>query len=411
MQSKISLSASDVTSNSRVRVPAFFAVAIIFLSTADALRRVQIGPLTASSVAGLLAGYLVAVGVLLRVADTGTKRSSGREDFLRPKQPVPNALFIWLFWSAITTILYGQINAQIIHPLNMFFVFVVGAWLVSQRCSAGTPAKLSSIMTCCSIILAIVFGVQIIQYGFEPAGIISRRAFGLCAMTAVGFLAAYWYTSNIWRKALVVVLVVEIAFSGSRTALFTSVLLLALSAMSREKARWRALIWRFSAGVAVLVYLVTYWPPLRDRFEEGDGGSFGGVEINTSGREDFWGPLIDYAKANLLTGGGVGQSERLMLTYTTTINQPHNDYLRILVESGLIGLGLFIIGIVMLIQRHLHLAHRLDPENRELHIAAVLVMVGFLVAAYTDNPIVYPFVIVPMAAIIGCSLSQMPGKS
>lgn len=389
----------------RAALPFMMAVGVFFIAVVDSLRRIQVGALTGSSVAGLLITYGLITCVILRLADGGARKMVGVEPALRPRFPVPIAFSLWLAWSLMVTVLSGQLDATIVHPVTMYVGLVAGMWLMAQRSSAGTPDVLLRWMIIASTVLALLFGVQILQYGFEPQGMISRRAFALTAMIAIAFLSAYWARLRSSQKLLVGLLVAEVALSGSRTALLVSAVVLALAAMTRERGQLRVVATRSIAGVGLLYVLVTYWAPLRDRFEEGDGGSFGGLKINTSGREYFWANLMRAFRENPIFGGGIGEAERVMVRYTPNINQPHNDYLRILVDSGIIGLTLFLVGVAALAYRLWRLAFRDDTNHRELHGAALLVLIAFLISAYTDNPLVYPFVLYPMVAIIGCSLS------
>lgn len=378
---------------------------VFFLATGDAVRQFRFASMTGAALAGLLITYLILVGMLMHVA--GRKYRPGHESELSPRNPVPIPLVLWLIWTAVVTLAnYGLPDDTIVHPATMYLGLVGGMWLMAQKSTVSTPDLLLKWAILAGWTLVVLFGVQIVQHGFEPTGgLISRRAFGLTAMIAVAYLSAYWGRLSTSQRILVAILGVEIGFSGSRTALFVSALAFTLAAIAHNRGQWRVLILRAVLALGTLYALITYWGPLRDRFETGDGGSFGGVQINTSGREYFWQNLLNYYREHPLFGGGMGQAERVMVQYTPNINQPHNDYLRILVDSGLVGLILFVIGMLLLIRRLWTLAFRTDTEHRELHVASLLVLGAFLISAYTDNPIVYPFVVYPMAAILGCSLS------
>ncbi|WP_068151806.1 O-antigen ligase family protein [Rhodococcoides corynebacterioides] len=396
-----------MTAALRPALPFTILVGALFLASGDGLRQFRFGALNGSSIVGLLATFALIVGVLLRLVDNGTVSAGKRERRLRPFHAVPIALVVWLGWSLGITALTGGLSGTIAHPITMYIGLVAGMWLTAQRSSVGTPDVLLKWFLGASTILAAIYATQIAQYGFEPDGAITRRAFALTAMVAIAYLSAHWKKLGVLGRLLILLLGFEIAMSGSRTALLAAAVAFALAAMARNRGRLRTVFLRSLTGVAVLYALVTYWAPLRDRFLEGDGGSIGGLQINTSGREYFWGNLLRAYRENPELGGGIGEAERVMVRYTPTINQPHNDYLRILVDTGLVGLALFVIGVALLAYRLWRLAFLDDTDHRELHVAALLVLLTFLVAAYTDNPIVYPFVVYPMAAIIGCSLSRM----
>jgi O-antigen ligase len=84
------------------------------------------------------------------------------------------------------------------------------------------------------------------------------------------------------------------------------------------------------------------------------------------------------------------------------IHHPHNEYIRIFFDFGVVGLGLFLLGslalFVSLIVVHL--------RNREgITLAAPLMVAAVALTALTDNPIVFAYVMVPVAVVISVALA------
>lgn len=108
---------------------------------------------------------------------------------------------------------------------------------------------------------------------------------------------------------------------------------------------------------------------------------------NLSGRDEIW-PLFQAAwDASPWWGWGVGAGKVLLPLDTPLVrllgtNAAHNEYLRIGVEGGYIGLGLLILGFVLWSVRHLRVARGSDRW------VMALVMIGFAVHSSTDNTLI-----------------------
>jgi len=207
-------------------------------------------------------------------------------------------------------------------------------------------------------------------------------------------------------KALPVLLLLDVVLSLSRTAALMSILVLAVGLAVRSASRGRALrvLVLLGAGVAVAWFAFTRFAPLRDRFEGGDQAfSYGGAQFNVSGRADLWSFTLQDARHHWWFGGGPGSADRAVLNHFLTVSHPHNDYLRVLHDFGVVGLVVFVLGFVTLMVRTWKLGR---ATGRPVHWAAFLALVGVAGTAFTDNVIVYAFVMVPLGVLVGASLSE-----
>ncbi|WP_158409660.1 O-antigen ligase [Halomonas sp. KM-1] len=130
----------------------------------------------------------------------------------------------------------------------------------------------------------------------------------------------------------------------------------------------------------------------------------GGVQFNTSGRMYMWGVVLDSALASPWLGHGT-PGPAIMLE-TPRWSHPHNDYLRIFHQFGVLGL---IIWSVFIWQglKHSRFAAKFSPvpEGRLLSKAAYFSLIGLSLAMITDNPIVYSYVVYPIFALLGVAFS------
>ncbi|HEX2862923.1 MAG TPA: hypothetical protein VHN99_00015, partial [Deinococcales bacterium] len=89
---------------------------------------------------------------------------------------------------------------------------------------------------------------------------------------------------------------------------------------------------------------------------------------------------------------------------------PHNDYLLVLHDYGLLGEVFFVLGWLLLagaLFRAWRDAVRRDaPLDKVLALSGFLTVAGLLVAMSTDNPFTYPFVMVPSSFIVGAALGR-----
>jgi O-antigen ligase len=126
-------------------------------------------------------------------------------------------------------------------------------------------------------------------------------------------------------------------------------------------------------------------------------------KLNTAGRREAWPELIETCSDAPITGHGVGASYRISEDISSGgFGQPHNDYIRTYCDTGLLGTigfwGFFLAAGV----RSVRLAVR--GTDRNLHAAAGLLVLAFVLFALTDNPMVYTaHFMTPLAIVLGLS--------
>ena len=199
--------------------------------------------------------------------------------------------------------------------------------------------------------------------------------------------------------------VVAITLSLSRTATVIALVALVFVVLrGRSGVRFIRALFALLAVAGGGWLLVSRYPPLRERFLGGDAAvSYGGLSFNTSGRGNIWGLL----EAKFFDGGpfghGIGAAADLVSARYPDVAQPHNEYLRLLYDLGWPGLLMFVIGYVLLLIRCFKRAIQSDDS---IHWSATIALGGTAAIAYTDNPFIYPFVMIPLAVVVGLSLSR-----
>jgi O-antigen ligase len=93
------------------------------------------------------------------------------------------------------------------------------------------------------------------------------------------------------------------------------------------------------AGVATILVLGAITPLIGGATISGLSGSLG-RDTTLTGRTDIWGWLVPLAYNNLLTGVGFGGFWTPKTISVYDVNEAHNGYLDVVLETGLVGLSL-----------------------------------------------------------------------
>jgi O-antigen ligase len=216
------------------------------------------------------------------------------------------------------------------------------------------------------------------------------------------FLAEYRLgnRTSLWWSLIALL---GIAFSLSRMALFAAfVLFLATMFLAPGKRLIRSTILSVLV-LAVGVWAVTSWAPLRDRFVQGDlSFSVAGIKINSEGRTEVWAVLWSEAQNDPLIGHGPGAASALSVSLDPAFDHPHNDYLLVFYDFGVLGLVL----LTWFSMRSVRLLRRARKRSRGLipAVAALNAGLAVLIVMTTDNPLDYPFIMIPLGALIGLGL-------
>jgi O-antigen ligase len=168
-------------------------------------------------------------------------------------------------------------------------------------------------------------------------------------------------------------------------------------------------------GAGSIAAALALSPTIYERFFGYDANmNVGGVAINSSGRMEMWDMLWTSAVRTPILGQGPGSSSLIIDYYFTTpgVAHPHNDYLRLFHDLGLVGLGLWVVfqfGAGVRLFKHARADARGKLPHHGCHLVPLLGLIGLAVSMATDNAFGYAFVMYPLAVMIGCSLGLTSG--
>lgn len=386
----------------KYRLPRFAGIALLWLVVIDALGHVSVGSLSLSGVLTIATAGLVMSVALMHIATWVTGKMRHRRN-LQAGVGIPRVLMAFL---AVAWIRLGITpSTEGIQNASVYTAFIGGAAILSMGAAPSTIVTMLRRFRLVALLLPLIFVATTVA----GISLFHERAFALTALIFVAVLIPYQGHQLLYRIGPILV-VAAIFLSLSRTAAVIAAALLIFSAI-RSRRRYRFIRAAGFAGVigAGLYWAVTFYAPFRGRFLGGDQAlSLGGVALNTSGRSTLWEITTASAAKAPWFGHGPGSANELISGMFKNIAHPHNDYLRLYHDFGLVGLTLFIIGIMIIFRQVWKRARRTDDQ---IHWIAVIALSGVLAAAFTDNVIVYPFVMVPLGVLIGCSLAQpLPRK-
>jgi O-antigen ligase len=392
----------------RTSVEFFGSVVLLTGALADAPRNYIIGSITA--LGAITIGYAI-VGSLLWIAQRGSRLPS-------PGLRVYGWFVVW----AIISFWWHPPSIQGFQNVAVFAVFAIVASLAAAACSAtsGTADHLARWFDMAIVLAVALYLVSVVIGGFESEAILSPRAFALFALLGLPrTLARFRYESRL-AAWIGVALVAALFASLSRTALVICAILVPLAWLDRRSLSRRVgvlLFVAFSVGVFALAALTV--GPLQKRFSEPDRVIVGGVDLSVSGRGVFWSATWQSFLESPVIGRGAGSSEtvvkeKLTIEQRRLYSHPHNDYLRLLHDYGVIGCGLWFIGFVALLRRTRRAwiaAVAAGSSSATYHMTAFLALLGLGLSMITDNAIVYIYVMAPLGLLVGTSLGLSAATS
>lgn len=250
------------------------------------------------------------------------------------------------------------------------------------------------------------------------------------AMTAVVGLAAIipLTIQRTFSKIIPALIFLAILFSASRIATLAALFVIGFiwfdPNTSKIKNTFRMLFSYFVASViTVITYLIV--PSTQKRLEAGDQaiviGPSGGeiinessnsvhalvpkpIVINTNGRIDAWREFIGTVKSpqDFIVGQGTGSSAVYGQQHLPYFPQVLNEYLRVFLDNGLLGLVLFIA-----VFSALFVAVLKPLKNVGIYqLSGFLVLMASSIIAITDGQFIYPFTALTSGLVVGLALLE-----
>jgi hypothetical protein len=376
-------------------------------------REIQFGPV---SVTG---GLTLLVAVLALCLLPGHILGSALEN--SPAAPAPSGTRVpWTLWafflfstiSFINVAMSGRADVSSVQQICIYISFFGSIVLAAAATSPLLVEKGWNLLRTVSTWFAyLAFLVSVLGVGPVAADKPGpARAMAIVGLVVLAIVIP-GVAENKWIQFSPFAMVAAMGLTLSRTATVIGLASLVFLVLRGQRSARGTVGGRFfkSAFLIAAISASAYWlvvdyAPFRDRFLIGDNAwKVGDLNISTQGRFQIWQTVLSHAEDNRVFGHGVGAASRLVTLYYPGLDHPHDEYLRFYFDFGIVGAALFFIGYATLGWR-VWLNARLS--DHPLHWSAFIALLGVALAAVTDNPFVYPFVMLPLGSLIGLSLAR-----
>jgi O-antigen ligase len=366
----------------------------------DILQRVDAGAASGQAVV-----TVVLVGAAILVCLTGLSVPSGeagRAIYL---------LALFVSW-ALVSFTWGTISTQGLQNV-LVYVAALLLTLIAATVARFRPGPGYDIVSKAFWVTAVVglglYAVSLPIGGPGTGMILSPRPFGLLGMVLVAWFMGAGLAGRRWAYWVVGAAMVLTLLSLSRSALAAQFALVALARFDLRSFRgWTTAVGAAIVTLAVALCAVFFYAPLHHRFFHGDTQTVGGFSINVTGRDALWSANWGWFKHRPVIGHGAGASDRMTATLPDHgAGHPHNDYLRILVDYGVIGLVLWLAAFLALLRhswRRWNEVRGTGTAAEHIHASAFLVLIGLALTMIVDNPLIEVTKMGPIAVILGLSL-------
>jgi O-antigen ligase len=394
------------------RLPAalvFGGAVVLSSALVDLPGKVPLGGFTAN--AGLTFAYAFFGALIVALWPRSTARQAARA-----LTPFMGLVLLGL----LSTFGWGEQSIAAIQSILVLFVFIVsvlcGFAIAENELVPGRFA--AKAFGTGSIVALALYAASVAAGGVGSGAVIGTRSFALFALLVISWGVAGWRYHARLGRTLTLLSGILILLSLSRMAFAAALVVVCIAWLNpRTIGGWFRFIAVIGVTLGIAYFAVQEIEPLRERIYTGELQSIGGgVSINFSGRSELWPTTWHSYLTSPYIGHGAGSADNLITrVFSKAIGHPHNDYLTLLHDYGLLGACLWVIGYGGLLIRSWRSWQRpgtgvehggvsASNGDRRIHAAAFLSLFGVAIAMITDNPIDYLFVLGPLGVLVGVSM-------
>lgn len=339
---------------------------------------------------------------------------------IRRRESLATAALIaaWLAaWTVVAAGYEGFSTVVLREGVRELSIAAVGFIAYSSRGSLRLPvaARLVQVAGAYSALLALYQCAT--HTGTTVGGF--ERAFGTfshpnsaAVFFAIAALVSLWRFLDHGRKRLdllfTVLFVAATIVTFSLAGFIGLLVMFASFGVMRSGTRRLKVAVVFFVGLLVAIFLATPLGSERIHSESTSAAVAGGAGEGSSltWRFERWEALIPEWEKAPVFGQGLGTkvSEESGNSFTSRL--PHSEYVRYLVETGVLGAALLIVGLVMLLRRLMRQRSSGDVGNAAA--CALALAIGLLVNGLAANTLIYTPAAYAAALILGAALAAGP---
>jgi O-antigen ligase len=327
----------------------------------------------------------------------------------------------FVVWLCLTFVISGVEVAQ--PPIANISLVAIMAF--SGMMAWAVPSEVNTLYTILRWAFAANTGLAILLLAITGTSgdLLGPRTCAIVAVLGLGVTLSYWrHGHRVWLYVSLAMILIPLV-TLSRTAAACGLILFPISGipMRKRKVSWTKIAILGIGACACFFIAIEMSPELQSRFFFGGRTAkdfvHGDATLDTSGRAEMWGAIIDSWSADQQTmwiGRGAGSSEGAAASAVASMSHPHNDYLALLHDYGIIGFAIFIVAFLRLIWGRWKTWRNSEFAGSEwatVHSSAFLMVLALGIMMITDNPMEYMFAILPTALMVGSSIGLEANES
>jgi O-antigen ligase len=335
---------------------------------------------------GILGYQFAALGWLIPLIFSLWSLARGLGGFSYP-------LWIWLPWVCFVVI-YTAVSDEpnaIQRSIMMLCPLVVGMAMSKAKVGKNALRVLRKLMLYMAIalIVLVAFKTGILLTGVLPmitglAGEVMTACL-LCNYFAVQYVFGERKVLK-WWAILAAIPVIAV----TRTAIAVNGLTLPLTFAPLSTLK-RVIILCLVVIVGIGIF---YSPRVQKKMFYSGRGTLEDVrwengDFATSGRSYMWSKMWERIDEQPLLGSGANASEEFISKLTNGLKHPHNDWLRLLFDSGYVGVVIFALSLLMQALHAYQMAKRTAGDISILFYAGASSILSFILFMFTDNILLY----------------------
>lgn len=245
------------------------------------------------------------------------------------------------------------------------------------------------------------------QLGYAPEGnridslLGEYNSYGIfLCLTIIASLMLVLQERNKAKKLLLISIIVSLFVSlilslnrGSWISLMAGFFVGYLFYIKKLKIRW--------VIIACLIILIFFSKMIIDRFSDIGHREHYSKENTLKGRIDYWEKIMPLIILHPFIGHGLGTSSLVTQKHLGNENVPHNDYLRISLETGIITIPIYIVFLLTEILKNFSLVRK--KHNWFINFPMLVCCIYFTIISLTQNLISNVIVFPLFMGLIGVS--------
>ena len=306
---------------------------------------------------------------------------------------------ITLAWAP--SLIYGsRMIAKLVSPFLFMVLIMLAASTMRQLRTMENMILVAAVVMLSLAVATKVLGLQGATVGLTVPGI--GPATFSAYLLAAGLLALAGLRDSNWalKIGLVGLFAIAVMLGNTRItigAMFVSFSIL-LFFLFKGFIRYSLPL----SGIVALPALFILNPQFRERMFYGEEGRSTDAVLNNplaalqhihgSGRFDAWDIVLNkFFLPNPLIGSGIGTTQHYFYSQMGGgIGVIHSEYVRLLSEVGLLGLGLFVVAILAYLTHLIKTFHSsTNPETKKYALAGLGGVVAYVIFMATDNAFDY----------------------